>query len=447
MVVRGTGGLIVGLDIGTTKVVALVGAVENGVIEIIGMGKAPSHGLEKGVVVDIGETTESIKRAVEEAENMADVRIERVFAGIAGKHITSINNSGTVSISRENRVITVDDVRRVIETAQAVQLSPDQEIIHVIPRQYIVDGQEGITDPVGMTGTRLEVDVHIVAGSMTAVHNIYRCVSNLGIEIERIVLQPLASSFAVLTEAEKDLGVVLMDIGGGTTDIAIFRRGDIWFSKSLPIAGEQITSDLTVGLQVEYHEAERIKREEGLPRVDDISGEERFEITTISGEKKSVSKRKLMKIMEPRLEELFDLAMGEIEDAGYRDLIPAGIVLTGGTALLKGLPEFVQERYNIAVRRGRTPQGIHGLRDIVESPIYATAIGLLKYALESREIDFRYNKHDRRVPLRGRVGGAAVGAGAGAGEDRWWAANGRRENSIIVKVLRWLNRVFRGTVR
>ncbi len=432
--VRGTGGLIVGLDIGTTKVVALVGSIETGIIEIIGMGKAPSHGLEKGVVVDIGETTASIKRAIEEAENMADVRIDQVYAGIAGRHINSINNSGTVSISRENRVISVDDVRRVIETAQAIQLSPDQEIIHVIPRQYIVDGQEGITDPVGMTGTRLEVDVHIVTGSITAVHNIYRCVENLGIEIERVVLQPLASSYAVLTEAEKELGVVLMDIGGGTTDIAIFRRGDIWFSKSLPIAGEQITNDITVGLKVEYQEAERIKRAEGLPHVDEVSGEERFEIMTISGEKKSVSRRKLTKIIEPRLEELFDLAIGEIEDAGYRDLIPAGIVLTGGTALLKGLAEFVQERYNIAVRRGRTPQGIHGLRDIVESPIYATSIGLLKYALESREFAYRYDNYGSSWQRPNE-------------SQRWWVANGRLEDSVLVKVVRWLNRVFRGSVR
>lgn len=429
--VRGSGGLTVGLDIGTTKVVTLVGSVENGVIEIIGMGKAPSRGLEKGVVVDIGETTNSIQRSIEEAENMADVHIESVYAGIAGKHIGSINNSGTVSISRDNRIISMDDVRRVIETAQAIQISPDSDLIHVIPRQYIVDGQEGITDPVGMTGTRLEVDVHIVTGSITAVHNIYRCVNNVGIEIEKIALQPLASSHAVLSEAEKELGVVLMDIGGGTTDIAIFRRGDIWFSKILPIAGEHITNDITVGLKVEYQEAERIKRGEGLPRVDEVSGEERFEITTINGDEKSVSRRKLAKIIEPRLEELFDLAMGEIEDAGYRDLVPAGIVLTGGTALLKGLPEFIQDRYNIAVRRGKTPHGIHGLRDIVESPVYATAIGLLKYALESQEYHFRYGER----PHHGRGG------------NRWWAANGRRDDSMAVRVLRWLNRVFRGSVR
>jgi cell division protein FtsA len=427
--VRGSGGLVVGLDIGTTKVVTLVGNINNGTIEIIGMGKASSHGLEKGVVVDIGETTASIKRSIEEAENMADVRIEKVYAGIAGKHINSINNSGTVSISRDNRTISVDDVRRVIETAQAIQLTPDAELIHVIPRQYIVDGQEGITDPVGMTGTRLEVDVHIVSGSITAVHNILRCVNNLGIECEKIVLQPLASSYAVLTEAEKELGVVLMDIGGGTTDIAIFRRGDIWFSKIIPIAGEHLTHDITVGLKVEYQEAERIKRAEGLPRIDEVSGEERFEITTINGEKKSVNKRKLARIIEPRLEELFDLAMGEIEDAGYRDLVPAGVVLTGGTAMLKGMPEFVQDRYNIAVRRGKTPQGIHGLRDIVESPVYATVIGLLKYALESKEYDFRYGEH------RLSDGDAR----------RWWAAgNGHHESSILTKVLSWLNQVFRG---
>lgn len=443
---RGSKGIIVGLDIGTTKVVALVGSVENGAIEIIGIGKAPSQGLEKGVVVDIGETTASIKRAVEEAENMADVRIERVYAGIAGKHITSINNSGTVSISRENRTITVDDVRRVIETAQAIQIPPDSELIHVIPRQYIVDGQEGITDPVGMTGTRLEVDVHIVIGSITAVHNIYRCVNNLGIEVEQIILQPLASSYAALTEAEKELGVALMDIGGGTTDIAVFRQGDIWFSKVLPIAGEQITNDITVGLRVDHLEAERIKHTEGLPRVNETSGEEHFEITTISGEKKSVSRRKLTKIIEPRLEELFDLAMGEIEEAGYRDYIPAGIVLTGGTALLKGLPEFISERYNVAVRRGRTPQGIHGLRDIVESPIYATVIGLLKYALESREYHMRYGS---KLGRYGYGYGYSYRFGPGTGtRRRWWiASDGRGEDSILVRILRWLNQVFRGTTR
>lgn len=405
------GEIVVGLDIGTTKVVALVGEVEGRTIQIIGMGKAPSRGLEKGVVVDIGETTASIKRAVEEAENMADVQIESVYAGIAGKHISSINNSGTVSISRDSRIVTKDDVRRVIETAQAVQISPDCEIIHVIPRQYIVDGQEGITDPVGMIGTRLEVDVHIVVGARTAVYNIIRCVNNLDIDIEKIVLQPLASSYAVLNEAEKELGVVMMDIGGGTTDIAIFRNGDIWFSRVLPIAGEQITNDLTVGMKVPYEEAERIKVMEGMPRINEASGEEeRIEITDLSGERKTVSKRKLAKIIEPRLEELFDLAMGEIEDAGYRDLIPAGVVLTGGTALLKGICEFVSERYNVSVRRGKNPYGIHGLKDIVESPIYSTSIGLLKYAIESKEY--------KAEPSGGRRG------------------------SLIFKILDWLNRFF-----
>ncbi len=405
------GEIVVGLDIGTTKVVALVGEVEGRNIQIIGMGKAPSRGLEKGVVVDIGETTASIKRAVEEAENMADVRIESVYAGIAGKHISSINNSGTVSISRDSRIVTKDDVRRVIETAQAVQISPDCEIIHVIPRQYIVDGQEGITDPVGMIGTRLEVDVHIVVGARTAVYNIIRCVNNLDIDIQKIVLQPLASSYAVLNKAEKELGVVMMDIGGGTTDIAIFRNGDIWFSRVLPIAGEQITNDLTVGLKVPYEEAERIKVVEGMPRINEAAGEEeRIEITDLSGERKTVSKRKLAKIIEPRLEELFDLAMGEIEDAGYRDLIPAGIVLTGGTALLNGLCEFVSERYNVSVRRGKNPYGIHGLKDIVESPIYSTAIGLLKYAVESKE-------YKAEPP-------------------------GGRRSSLIFKILDWLNRFF-----
>lgn len=423
----GMGEIVVGLDIGTTKVVALVCNVEDGNIEIIGMGKAPSRGLEKGVVVDIGETTASIKRAIEEAENMADVKIERVFAGIAGRHINSINNSGTVSISRDSRIIALEDVQRVIDNAQAVQISPDSQLIHVIPRQYIVDGQEGITDPVGMTGTRLEVDVHIVTGSITAVHNIIRCVNNVGIEVEQIVLQPLASSYAVLNEAEKELGVALMDIGGGTTDIAIFRDGDIWFSKILPIAGEHITNDIAVGLKVSYEEADRIKIQEGLPRLTDESAEEeRIEITTLAEEKKLISKRKLAKIIEPRLEELFDLAMGEIEDVGYRDLIPAGIVLTGGTSLLKGLPEFVSERYDIAVRRGRNPTGIHGLRDIVESPIYSTVIGLVKYSVVSKEYIHRF--------------------GTQRGVRQWGGARlqGNGWKGLFGRLMRWLNRFLRG---
>ncbi len=411
------GRLVVGLDIGTTKVVALVGNVtDERTIEIIGMGKAPSRGLEKGVVVDIGETTHSIKRAVEEAENMADVKIESVYAGIAGKHINSINNSGTVSINRSNRIIEDEDVRRVIETAQAIQIPQENEMIHVIPRQYIVDGQEGITDPVGMTGTRLEVDVHIVTGSVTAVHNIVRCVENLGIGINQIVLEPLASSQAVLSPAEKQLGVVLTDIGGGTSDIAIFRGGDIWFSKVLPIAGEHITNDITVGLKVPFEEAEKIKITEGTPYLDEISAEDRIEITTIGEEKRTVSKQKLAKIIEPRLEELFDLTINEIENAGYRDLVPSGIVLTGGTSLLKNISKFVQDRYGIAARRGRSPQGIHGLRDIVESPIYATGIGLLQYAVESKEY------------------------GWSSGISR----NGRKENSMLTKIFKWLDRFFRG---
>jgi len=414
------GEIIVGLDIGTTKVVALVGNVEDGVIEIVGMGRVPSHGLGKGVVVDIGETTNSIRRSIEDAETMADVKIKQVYASISGKHIKSINNSGTVSINRPSREITLDDVRRVIETAQAVQIAPDAEMLHVIPRQYIVDGQEGITDPVGMTGTRLEVDVHIVTGSMTAIHNIRRCVENLGVEIEQIILQPLASSYAVLNAAERELGVALMDIGGGTTDIAIFRGGDIWFSKVIPIAGEHLTNDVTVGLKVPYDEAERIKTLEGTPLVDEMSGEEHVEITTISEERKTVNRRMLAKIIEPRLEELFDMGMEEIEDAGYRDLIPAGIVLTGGTALLQGLGEYVQARYNVPVRRSKTPQGIHGLRDIVESPIYATAIGLLKYAIESKEYK------------DGRIGRRSYA---------------EKKHTLVSKLFGWLerlNRFFRG---
>jgi len=406
--------VVVGLDVGTTKVVALVGNVSDGMIEIVGMGKAESHGLEKGVVVDIGRTMASIRKAVEEAENMADARIDSVYVGIAGKHITSINNSGTVSINRPDRIITEDDVRRVVETAQAIQIPPESEMIHVIPRQYIVDGQDGITDPVGMTGTRLEVDVHIVTGAITAVHNLVRCVESLGIGIKQIVLEPIASSLAVLSSAEKELGVILMDIGGGTTDISVFRGGDIWFSKVIPIAGEHITNDITVGLQTPIEEAELVKKMHGSALVDSVGEDDKIEVATIGGdEKKAVSKKRLAKIIEPRIEELLDLAMQEVEDAGYRDLVPAGLVLTGGTSLLDGLTEFASQRYDIPVRRGKIPQGIHGLRDIVESPIYATSIGLLRYAVETK--DFKKPEFAER-----------------------------RRESIIGKLFSWFNRFFRG---
>ncbi len=405
--------VVVGLDVGTTKVVALVGNVANGLIEIIGMGKAESHGLEKGVVVDIGRTISSIRKAVEEAENMADVKIDSVYVGIAGKHINSINNSGTVSINRPDRIITEDDIHRVVETAQAIQLPPASEMIHVIPRQYIVDGQDGITDPVGMTGTRLEVDVHIVTGAITAVHNLVRCVESLDIGIEQIVLEPIASSLAVLSSAEKELGVILLDIGGGTTDISVFRGGDIWFSKVIPIAGEHITNDITVGLQTPIEEAELIKKQAGTALVESVGEDEKIEVATIGGdEKKTVSKKKLAKIIEPRVEELLDLAMQEVEDAGYRDLVPAGLVLTGGTSLLDGIVEFAHQRYGIPVRRGKIPQGIHGLRDIVESPIYATSIGLLRYAIETK--DFSKRRYDRK------------------------------KGSLINKLFAWFNRFFRG---
>ena len=405
--------VVVGLDVGTTKVVALVGNVADGMIEIIGMGKAESHGLEKGVVVDIGRTISSIRKSIEEAENMADVKISSVYVGIAGKHINSINNSGTVSINRPDRIITDDDIHRVVETAQAIQLPPASEMIHVIPRQYIVDGQDGITDPVGMTGTRLEVDVHIVTGAITAVHNLVRCVETLDVGIEQIVLEPIASSLAVLSSAEKELGVILLDIGGGTTDISVFRGGDIWFSKVIPIAGEHITNDITVGLQTPIEEAELIKKQSGTALVDSVGEDEKIEVATIGGdEKKTVSKKKLAKIIEPRVEELLDLAMQEVEDAGYRDLVPAGLVLTGGTSLLDGITEFAKQRYGISVRRGKIPQGIHGLRDIVESPIYATSIGLLRYAVETK--DFSKRRYERK------------------------------KASLINKLFSWFNSFFRG---
>jgi len=387
--------LVVGLDVGTTKVACLIANVVDDLIEIIGVGVAPSRGLEKGVVVDIGRTIQSIRKAVEEAENMADVRVREAYVGIAGKHIRSINNSAVISITRSDRTITAEDVRRVIEAARTIPISPDLQIIHIIPRQYIVDGQEGITDPVGMTGTRLEVDVHIVLGSVTAVHNLVRCVEAVGIGVKQIVLEPLASAMAVLSSAEKELGVVLLDCGGGTTDISVFRNGDIWFSKTIPIAGEHITQDITVGLQTPLEEAERIKKLYGTCLVDSVGDDEKIEIATLGGEStRQVPRKRLAKIIEPRVEEILDLAMQEVEDAGYRDLIPAGMVITGGTSLLHGIVEFAQRRYGIPVRRGSVPKNVHGFQEIVESPIFATGVGLLKFAVEGK--DFARSVQARR---------------------------------------------------
>jgi len=409
--------LVVGLDVGTTKVCCLVANATGELIEIIGMGMSPSRGLEKGVVVDIGRTIQSIRKSVDEAQNMADMRVDNVYVGIAGKHIRSLNNTATVSITKPDRIITQEDVRRVVEAARTMTFPPDMELIHVIPRQYVVDGQEGITDPVGMTGTRLEVDVHLVLGSVTAVHNLVRCVETLGIRIAQIVLEPLASSMAVLSSAEKELGVVLLDMGGGTTDISVFRSGDIWFSKVIPIAGEHITNDITVGLQTPTEEAERIKKEHGTCMVEGVGDDERVDIATIGGDStKSVHRKKLAKIIEPRVEEILDLAMQEVEDAGYRDLVPAGMVLTGGTALLDGIVEFAERRYGLPVRRGRIPQGIHGLRDIVESPIYATGIGLLRYAVEARDF----------VPRARRAG------------------SGLRTGGLFGKLMSWFRNFLRG---
>ena len=391
--------LVVGLDIGTTKIVALVGNVVDDSIEIVGIGQAPSKGLEKGVVVDIGQTTSSIRKAVSQAEKMADVKIDSVYAGITGKHINYLNNTGTVSINRSDSVIRKDDVRRVIETAKAMQQIPPQaEMIHIIPRQFVVDNQEGITDPIGMTGTRLEADVHIVTGASTAVHNLTRCLNSLDIGIEQLVLEPLASSHAVLSSAEKQLGVLLMDIGGGTTDLAVFKKGDIWFSKVLPVAGEHMTNDITVGLQTPLEVAEEIKVEHGTVFINEDNQDKRIEVSTVGGDEvKQIPIKNLAKVIEPRVEEIFNLTFQELEDAGYRDLIPSGVVLSGGTSLLNGIVEYGNRHFDVPIRRGSTPDDIHGLRDVVESPIYATSVGLLKYSIESHD----YLRNGKRSMDRG----------------------------------------------
>ncbi len=379
--------MIVGLDIGTTKVCTVIGEVaEDGLVDIIGVGISPSRGLSKGVVTNIDNTVRSIENSVAEAEHMAGVRIESVYVGIAGGHISSLNSRGIIAVSRNNPTITEDDKRRAIEAAKAMAIPPDREVIHVIPREFIIDGQGGIQDPVGMAGIRLEVEVHIVTGSIPAVQNIENCVRKVGLEVEDLVLQPLACSEAIITSPEKELGVVLIDIGGGTTDIAIFLGGSIWHSAIIPIGGDHVTSDIAYGLRTPRVEAEKLKKLYGSALVSMVDNEQMIEVPYVGGEKsRPLPNRVLCEIIEPRMDEIFRMVQEEIKKSGYTGLIPipGGLVLTGGCSLMKGVAELASQRLNLTARIGK-PENICGLVDIASNPIYSTAVGLVQYGVLNR---------------------------------------------------------------
>ncbi|MCL6450019.1 MAG: cell division protein FtsA [Acetobacteraceae bacterium] len=377
--------LILGVDVGTTKVAAVVGEpLEDGRTSVVGVGTSASRGIRKGVVVDIEATVRAVAEAVEKAERMAGARIRSAYVAIAGSHLGSTNNRGVVAVAREDREITAQDVERVMEAARVVSIPPDREIVHVIPRQFVVDGNDGIRDPVGMLGVRLEVEAHIVTGSITSIQNLLRSVYRAGLEVEEVVVSSLASAEAVLLPAEKDLGAVVMDLGGGTCDLAVFSGGSLFFTSTLPVGGEHITGDVAVGLRTPIPQAEKIKVERGLARAELASEAAMVDIPSLAGqEPRQVSERVLAEIIYPRVQEIFSLVGREIKRSGFPGLIPGGVVVTGGAAQLRGLTDVGAAELGLPVRLG-VPEEVCGLDDIVGNPAFSTGVGLLRYAARAR---------------------------------------------------------------
>ena len=375
---------IVGLDIGTKKTAAIIGEItEDKKIEIIGIGTTDSRGLRKGVVVNLEATVNAIKKAQEEAELMAGVEIDSAFVGISGAHIKSFNSRGVVAVSGKNKEITPEDIERVIDQSKAVSIPPDREIIHIIPQEFVVDEQDGIKDPLGMSGIKLEVNVHIVTSATTSVQNLKTCIERAGIEIERIVLNQIAASSSTLTHDEMELGVGMIDMGGGTTEVAIFERGSLWYTSIIPIGGDNFTNDIAVGLRTPIPEAERIKKKFGCVSSPPMDDEDTIEVPSVGRGKKPriLSRQLLADIIQPRAEEIFRLVDNDIKRMGYEKSLNSGIVITGGTALLEGLEEVAEEIFDLPVRRG-DPSGIGGLAERVNTPDYAASVGLILFGYD-----------------------------------------------------------------
>jgi cell division protein FtsA len=377
--------MIVGLDIGTSKVVAIVGEVgADNEIEVVGIGSHSSRGLKKGVVVNIDSTVQSIQRAVDEAEQMAGCEIHSIYTGIAGSHIRSLNSNGVTAI--RTKEVSIGDVERVMDAARAVAIPADQKILHILPQEFIIDGQEGILDPVGMSGVRLEARVHMVTGAVSAAQNIIKCVQRCGLEVDDVILQQLASGRAVLTEDEKQLGVCVVDIGGGTTDIAVFINGAISHTAVIPIAGDQVTNDIAVALRTPTHHAEDIKIKYACCLTQLASADETIDVPSVGDRApRRLSRQTLAEVVEPRYEELFSLVQSELQRSGYENMIAAGVVLTGGSSKMEGVVELAEEVFHMPVRQG-LPLYVRGLEDVIRSPIYSTAAGLLLFGNENRGV-------------------------------------------------------------
>ncbi|MFQ5580395.1 MAG: cell division protein FtsA [Nitrospiria bacterium] len=376
--------ILVGLDVGTTKICAIVGEiVDDKRIDIIGIGTHPSKGLRKGMVVNIESTVESVKRAVEEAELMAGVDIQSIYTGIAGGHIKGFNSRGVIAV--KDQEVSRADIDRVLDAAKAVAIPLDREILHVLPQEFIVDSQDGIKDPLGMSGVRLEVEVHIITGAVTSAQNIAKSINRAGLEMVDMILQPMASSEAVLTPEEKELGVAVVDIGGGTTDIAVFVEGSIRHTAVLAIGGSHFTNDIAIGLRTPPADAEKIKIKYGCASAEMVKDNETIEVPSVGGRPSRILSRQLLsEIIEPRAEEVFTLVAREIEKMGYEDRVASGVVITGGTSCFNGMVEVAERVLGLPVRKG-IPVGVGGLVDVVSSPGYATGVGLNLYAFRNQD--------------------------------------------------------------
>ena len=367
---------------GTTKICALIAEADPGRgLDVIGVGAAASRGLRKGVVVNIDSTVEAIKQAVAEAEQMAGVEVEAVYAGVAGGHIRGVNSRGVVAVSGKDREVSGQDVERAVEAARAINLRQDREIIHVLPQTFLVDDQDGVREPIGMSGARLEVETHIVTGAVRSVQNVIRSVNRAGLAVQDIVLEPLASAEAVLLVGEKELGVVLVDIGGGTTDVALYREGAVWHTAILPLGGDHISNDIAVGLRTPAADAEDLKRRHGCALTALVAAEETIDVPSVGGRKaRQLSRQILSEIIQPRVEEIFTLVARDLARAGFRDAAPAGVVVTGGTSILEGVPEVAERVFDLPVRRG-IPEVGGSLGESLKSPVYATGVGLVLWGL------------------------------------------------------------------
>jgi len=371
---------LVGLDVGTSKVATVVGeTLDDGSVDVIGLGVTESKGMRRGVVVNLEAAVESIKKAVEEAELTAGVEIDSVHLGLSGAHVRAFNSRGVVAVAGKNREITREDVRRAIDAAKAVALPSGREIVHLLPQDFVVDEQDGIGAPIGMTGARLEVNVHVVTGSVTTTQNIVACVNRAGVAVEDTVLEQLAAAEAVLTPDEKELGVALVDIGGGTTDFAIFERGSLWHTGALPLGGDHFTNDIAVGLRTPIPEAERTKRRSGCALAVLVDEDETVEVASVGGRPPRLMPRRILaEVLQPRAEEIFHRLWDEVRQAGYERSLHSGLVLTGGGAMLEGMAEIADQIFDLPIRRG-CPLGVGGLTDHINTPTFATAVGLVTY--------------------------------------------------------------------